>query len=125
MNNSGPRQLFFVCAAVIDNELIMKTISSSSEEDAKAKFAEQFFQSPKEICGPFFKKRAVTVNTNISLKFTNQIRKAVYNNWVVNAFILEEPKDKAYLVFLKREDGKKMPIPNGTITVPLSELRMI
>lgn len=75
--------------------------------------------------GPFFKKRAQVLETTRELKFTNQTKKAIYDGWVVNAFVLKEPENQAYLVFIKREDGKAMPTPKGVITVPISDLRLI
>lgn len=81
--------------------------------------------TPKEILGPFYKKRAQVIENTRSLKFSNQTKKAVYNDWMVNAFLLKEPENQAYLVFIKRVDDKKLPIPKGTITVPISDLRFI
>jgi hypothetical protein len=75
--------------------------------------------------GPFYKKRAQVLESTRVLKFTNQTKRAQYNDWLVNAFILKEPVDQAYLVFIKRLDDKKLPTPKGTITVPVSELRFI
>jgi len=77
------------------------------------------------VLGPFFKKRAQVLENTRSLKFTNQNKKAIYNEWYVNAFMLKEPENQAYLVFIRRVDDKKLPPPKGTITVPISDLRFI
>jgi hypothetical protein len=126
MTRKGPRQLVFVCASIASNgDLITKVIPAASPAEATQMFTEQFSISPKEILGPFFKKRAQVLEVTRELKFTKETRKAVYNDWVVNAFILKEPENQAYLVFIKRADDKKLPLPKGTITVPVADLRFI
>lgn len=126
MSRRGPRPVVFVCISVSnDCELLTKDISAESQAEAADLFFEEFKVKPKEIHGPFRKKMAQVLETTRELKFTNQTRKAIYNDWEVNAFILKEPAEQAYLVFLKRTDNKKIPFPKGTITVPLSELRFI
>jgi hypothetical protein len=126
MTRKGPRQIFFVCASISNNgDLITKIISAQSPAEATKIFTDEFSISPKEVLGPFFKKGAQVLENTRSLKFTNQIRKAIYNDWVVNAFILKEPENQAYLVFIKRVDDKKLQTPKGTITVPISDLRFI
>lgn len=126
MTRKGPRQLVFVCASIASNgDLITKIIPAASPVEATQMFTDQFSIAPKEVLGPFFKKRAQVLETTRELKFTNQNRKAIYNDWVVTAFMLREPADQAYLVFIKRVDDKKLPTPKGTITVPVSDLRFI
>jgi len=116
----------FVCATVTkDGDLITEVISANSPEEATQKFQEKFSEDPKSILGPFFKKKAQVLENTRRLKFTNQNKKAIYNEWIVNAFMLKEPENQAYLVFIKRVDDKKMPLPKGTITVPVSDLRFI
>jgi hypothetical protein len=66
----------------------------------------------------------VIENTRV-LKFSNQTKKAIYNDWLVDAFLLQEPENQAYLVFIKRVDDKKLPSPKGTITVPITDLRFV
>ena len=125
MTRRGARQIFFVCIGMDSSkgEFVSKVIPSDSPKDASTAFHQETQLEAKEVLGPFFKKRAQVVESSRVLKFTNQIRKAVYNDWHVNAFILQEPENQAYLVFLKRVDDKKLPTPKGTITVPISELR--
>lgn len=126
MVRKGPRQTFFVCASISeDGELITEIIAGTSPSEATQKFTDKFAIEPKNVLGPFFKKRAQVLENTRTLQFTNQTKKAVYNDWLVNAFILKEPENQAYLVFIKRVDDKKMPTPKGTITVPVSDLRFI
>lgn len=125
MSRRGPKCSYFVCGAISNNELLMETIQATTPDEASLLFKEKLGFTPKGISGPFFKKMTQVLEPTRELKFTNQIRKAVYNDWIVNAFILKEPENQAYLVFLKRSDDKKLPLPKGTITVPTSDLRFI
>lgn len=126
MSRRGSRPTVFVCASVSNaGELITKVITAPCTNDASQAFLELFGHLPKEVMGPFYKKRTQIIETTRVLKFSNQTKKAIYNDWLVNAFLLKEPENQAYLVFIKRVDDKKMPIPKGTITVPVSDLRFI
>lgn len=126
MTRKGPRQVVYVCASVgEDGTLITEIIPAPSPAEATQAFSSKYQHAPKTVLGPFFKKRAQVLENTRALKFTNQTRRAIYNDWLVNAFILKEPADQAYLVFIKRVDEKKLPMPKGTITVPLSDLRFI
>lgn len=120
----GARQTVFVCVAISDNnELVTRIIPAESPKDAADLFIQQVSLQPKEVLGPFFKKRAQVIENTRILKFTTQRKRAIYNDWVVDAFLLQEPVNQAYLVFIKRVDDKKLPPPKGTITVPLTDLR--
>lgn len=126
MSKKGPRQIVFVCAGISNTgELLTKIIPAVTPAEANDLFVEQFSISPKEVLGPFFKKRTQILETTRELKFTNEIKRATYEGWIVNAFFLKEPEDQAYLVFLKRIDGKKIAAPKGTITVPIADLSFI
>jgi hypothetical protein len=122
----GPRQTYFVCISMRAGEdFVSRVIPASSPQDASTAYKEQVGIEPKEILGPFFKKRAQVLENTRTLKFTNKTKRAIYNDWVVNAFILKEPENQAYLVFISRVDNKPLPKPKGTITVPVSDLRFI
>jgi len=126
VNRAGPRPVVFVCVALTGAcEIKTKTITAASTKEAADLFFEEFHITPKEILGPFRKKNTQILETTRELKFTNKTQKAIYNDWVVNAFFLQEPIGQAYLVFLKRVDDKKVPFPKGTITVPIDDLRFI
>ena len=78
----------------------------------------------KTIHGPFRPKRAQVIENTRTLKFSDKKQqKAIYNDWEVNVLFLKEPENHAYLLFIKRVDGKKQPAPKGTIVVPVSDLR--
>lgn len=120
------RSIYYVCSAIYDNRLINKIIEASTEEDAKNLFLKDIKTDIYEVLGPFYKKRIplkIDVPDN-KIKFSNITKKAIYNSWKVNAFLLKEPKDCAYLVFIKNINNSKMSCPTKSIVVPISELRM-
>ena len=124
MNRTGARPVFFVCAAISNSgELITKTIQAASVKEAASLFLEDTNVAAKDIVGPFMKKRAQIIESTRELKFASQIKKAIYNEWEVNAFMLKEPENHAYLIFIRRVDNAKQPTPKGTIIVPTSDLR--
>ncbi len=124
MRKKKSRQVVFVCAAVNSiGELAVKMISAGSPAEASSIFTNECLIAPKEILGPFYKKRAQVLETVRVLKFSNQNKKAIYNDWFVQAHLLKEPENQAYLVFIKRVDDKKITPPKGTVVVPISELR--
>lgn len=122
----GTRQTVFVCATITDNnELLTQIIATESPKEAADIFLKQTSFPVKEVLGPFYKKKTQVIENTRVLKFSNQTRKAIYNDWLVDAFLLQEPENQAYLVFIKRVDDKKLPSPKGTITVPITELRFM
>ena len=123
MSKAVSNHSIFICVDYLSK--ITKTILASSTEEASNLFLSEYKVLPSEVLGPFLKKKTKIIETKKELKFTNQSRKAVYNDWVVNAFLLLEPTDHAYLVFLKRNDDKKIPSPKGVIIVPINDLRFI
>lgn len=126
MSRRGTRQIVFVCIGFsIKGDLVSKIISASSPEEAESFFLEENQFKAQEILGPFYKKRTRVLENTRSLKFTNEVKKATYNEWFVTAFLLRDPENQAYLLFNKRVDGKKSPSPKGIITVPLSDLRFV
>jgi hypothetical protein len=126
MSERVRRRVFFVCVSINKSgELVTQVVPANSPSEASQLYAEKHSHIPKRIMGPFYKKRSQILETTRVLNLTNETKKAHYNDWLVNAFILKEPIDQAFLVFIKRLDDKKIPMPKGTITVPLSELRFI
>jgi len=122
----GARQTVFVCAGISsNNELITRIIAAETPKEATDLFVGQVGFQPKEVLGPFYKKKTQVIESSRILKFSNQTKKAHYNNWLVDAFLLQEPENQAYLVFIKRIDDKNLPSPKGTITVPVSDLRFL
>ena len=127
MSRKGARPTVFVCSSVTTSgDLLSKIITASSPTEAISLFFDKFSVQAKEVLGPFYKKRTQILEQTRTLKFSNNpAQKAIYNDWLVNAFLLSEPENQAYLVFIKRVDDKKVPLPKGTITANISELRFL
>lgn len=128
MNKRGPRPVFFVCIgsdAEKTVDFISKVIQAVSQDEAATCFFEQTGIKAKTIHGPFRPKRAQVVENTRTLKFAAEQKLALYNDWEVKALFLKEPENHAYLVFIRRVDGKKQPAPKGTIVVPISDLRFL
>jgi|SRR5579859_3032741 len=120
------RATYFVCITVSNGNLISSQILSKSEKEATELFLKDFLISPQKIYGPFYKKKKqISQKVLKPLKFSSQAKKAIFNDWLVNAFILDDPKDHAYLLFLNRIDNKKISPPKDITTVPINDLRFI
>lgn len=126
MSRRQAREIVFVCSSISNNgELISQIIIGTTPAEASTLFLEQNQVSVQTVLGPFYKKKTQILETTRSLQFASpEFKKAEYNGWLVNAFMLVEPADQAYLIFLKRLDGKKIPMPKGTIIAPISDLRI-
>lgn len=126
LGNRGTKPVVFVCIALNTNyEIISKVIQSLTQAEAVALFLDQTGYKAVIIHGPFRPKRAQVLDNTRTLKFASEQHKAVYGDWEVNALFLKEPANHAYLVFIKRVDGKKMQPPSGAIVVPISDLSII
>lgn len=119
------KPIVFVCVGIIENNLIAKTITAASKDAAISIFIDQYHNPPNDVLGPFFEKKSQIVEPGKVVKFSNQTKKAVYCDWLVNAMMLTDPPNKAFLIFIKRIDGRKMKVPTGNITVPINDLRFI
>lgn len=118
------RQIYFACAALTENkDLIFKTIPAFSVNEAIDIFTKDFNIKPLEVQGPFYKKRAQVLENTTKLLFSNQSKSAEYNGWKVNAILLKSPENHAFLIFKKRIDEKNIPKPQGTVVVPIYDLR--
>lgn len=125
MSRRHAREIVFVCSGISNNgELVSQIIPGQTPQEASASFLELNKLDAKTVLGPFYKKKTQILETTRSLQFASSIfKKAEYNGWLVNAFMLVEPANQAYLIFLKRVDDKKITIPKGTIIAPISDLR--
>jgi|ERR1700723_2980374 len=122
------RPIFFVCTALSERgDLLSKMINAPILSDARQLFKNEFGIEPKEIFGPFYKKQTQILETTRTLKFAQQDAKktAIYHDWYVDVFFLIDPIDHAYLIFQRRVDDKKVAPPKGTITVPITDLRIL
>jgi len=129
MSKRGPRPVHFVCIGSDPDkapDFVSKSIQAASQDEAASFFFEQTGIKAKVIHGPYRPKRAQVIENTRTLKFSDKPQqKAIYNDWEVNVLFLKEPENHAYLLLIKRVDGKKQPTPKGTIVVPVSDLRFI
>jgi hypothetical protein len=123
MSRRGARPIFFVCSAIIDSKLVSEMIEATTVKDAQSLFFDKCKSKVETVFGPFYKKRTQVLEVTTALKFSKQTKTAQYNGWLVNAFMLQEPQDCAYLIFIKKIDNSKASIPKGTVVVPITELR--
>lgn len=124
-SRSGPRPIIFICIGDYPDKpgFISKVIQAVSQDEAASFFYEKTGLKTKVIHGPFRPKRAQVIENTRTLKFADEQKMARYHDWEVNALFLKEPENHAYLVFIKRIDGKKQPAPKGTVVVPVSDLQ--
>ena len=119
------KSTFFVCSAIKQHMLLVRTIEATTFSDARKNFEITEGIYPGVISGPFFKKRGCDQECYEGLKFAGTSKKAIYEGWVVNAQILLEPENCAYLFFKKRVDGKDVKQPDGHTIVDVQNLRFI
>lgn len=122
----GPRPVFFVCVGIDLEKVepVSRSIQSTSQVEAASLFLEMTKLKAKNIHGPFRQKRAQVMGNTYTMRFDSGGYKAIYDNCDVTAFNLKEPENHAYLIFNRRLDGGKTPLPKGTIIVPISDLRL-
>ena len=118
------KDIIYVCSAINENKLISHSIIAMSQKEASDIFYQKYQTLATEILGPFHEaKKQIFKNFKI-LKFSNtKPRKAIYNNWIVNAFILSEPVNCAYLLYVDKINDENIPFPTGTVVVPIDDLR--
>ena len=124
MINKKAKQTCYVCSAIKEN-LISEILLASSIEEANSLFKSKFGLPPQIVLGPFFKKRVKSTQIETSIKFDGKPRKASYNGYIVNAFLLKEPSDSAFLIFVKSIDDQSKQLPKGTVIVPLNDIRFL
>lgn len=113
---------YFVCSAIKNNSLICEIIQASSSTEADTFFRDTFNIRPTKTLGPFFKKRINIEDQKPNIKFSKIMKKAEFGDWNVKAFILEIPKDSAFIVFTNKIDSQISEKPHSQV-VPLKELR--
>lgn len=119
------KEFIFVCISNSSDGIgfVSKEVRAVSRGDASVKFLEQTKLNSKTIYGPFRRRFQKEVKNKQNLQFSSISKRTIYNDWEVNALFLKEPEDHAYLVFIKRVDGKNASIPKGNVIVPISELQ--
>ncbi len=113
--NNKVRQTYFVCCAVIRNELICDSISAASQEQARSIFLETNGAAPKAIKGPFFIKKGPVLSAQTDLSFSGDYRQIVIDGWNIKAYILNKPRDTAWLLYEGTVDGRNVAKPQSKI----------
>jgi hypothetical protein len=125
MFRRNKRRSVFVCLGLKDGKLLSEEISEFSKLVASAQFFQHHGIRAEIIYGPFRQRRTKRVpDNNRTIRFTDQVKKAEYQGWLVNASILSEPEGHAFLLFLSRLDGKKQLVPKGSVIVPIEDLKV-
>lgn len=115
---------YFVCSAISDGKLISETMEAKTSREAKRLFVQQFSYKPGTVVGPFFKKNQTIEEKIPTMQFSKVNKPAEYQDWKVNAFLLENPVDSAFIFFQSKKDGSSNPKPQSKI-VPIEELKFI
>ena len=118
-----PKEIIFVCSAVIDNILISKSIIALSKDESISLFKDEFNHIPDNVDGPFYRKKPEKLKSITDIEFSDKRFKAIYKDWIVIACVLKKPVNRAFLLFDKRIDNKKCSKPHGTFIIELNELK--
>lgn len=125
MGRRGPRQVVFVCSAIINGKLFSEMIEQETSEEAQKRFVAKYEAKPESILGPFYRKRTgVLLNSQAQVRFTGKHVAAIFNEWYVKAMLLSQPEDCVWVFFDLRVDGKKQPKPQSFI-MKAEELRYL
>lgn len=114
------RETYFICSSIIENKIKNLKIKAFSEEEALYLYYKKFAKKAETIEGPFYKKIKKDPKPNLEfVKFSNIVKKALYHDLKVNAFLLDYPNNYAYLVPCQSENKIKKNI------VSINELKFI
>jgi hypothetical protein len=114
----------FICVGLVDSKIVADAILISSADEAKEQFARKYGNIPNKILGPYLNPKKIE-HEKVLRFISHKSQKAIYNDWLVNAFLLHDPEDHAYLIFVKKTDDVSAIPPKGTIIVPIQDLRFI
>ncbi len=114
----------FICVGLIDNKIIADSMLISSVDEAKEQFTNKYGYCPDKILGPYLSPKKIE-HEKVLRFASHKSQKAIYNDWLVNAFLLHDPQDHAYLIFVKKTDDVSAIPPKGTTIVPIQDLRFI
>lgn len=118
------KNIIYVCSA-FNGSIISCKIPSSSKEEAENRFLRMNGIKPEVTLGPFTEKKERKLAPKIdykNIKITNVSKKCIYDGWYVNAIILSEPENMAFLTFDKRVDGAKVRVPKNIDIVSVGDL---
>ena len=117
MARKGPRQVVFVCSAVVAGKLVSEMLELETSEEAQKRFEGRYQQKAESVLGPFYRKRTgVLMGAQTqAIRFNGKTRMGTYNEWYVKAMMLQHPEDCAWVFFDQRVDGKKQPKPTSLV----------
>jgi len=113
------KQIFFV---LVDKDC-SKEIEASTKKEALIKF--QSKDNNVIVYGPFYKKKVYEYRYLDNVIFSGKSIKCKFKGWIVNAFLLKDPEDHAYLLFSKKIDENGWEEPKNKIVVDISLLEKI
>lgn len=110
-----PRQIVFVCSAIINGNLISEMVERGAADDARDTFSVKHGVAPLTVLGPFYRKKMGVLKAHNEIDLSGKSIKCQYDGWNVTAMVLNYPADTAWVFFNSRVDGKKMPKPQSVI----------
>lgn len=117
------RATFFVCSSILDGKIISSDVEASSKKEASSLYSSASKLEPETVSGPFYLKRVkIPKLAKKDLQFSGITKKALYKGCLVNAFLLNSPKDHAYLVFIKGAEAHVGVRMSTTVIVPVEYL---
>jgi hypothetical protein len=122
MRTSKPK--VFICVGLLNDKIIADAILVASVDEAKKQYFDKYGINPDKILGPYLNTKKIEHEKVLRFS-SHKSQKAIYNDWLVNAFLLHDPPDHAYLIFVKKPDDVSAISPRGTIIVPIQDLRFI
>lgn len=122
MRTSKPK--VFICLGLLEGKIVAEPILIVSADEAKEQYINRYGVAPEKVLGPYLNPKKIE-HEKILRFVSHQSQKAMYNDWLVNAFLLHDPPDHAYLIFVKKIDDVSAVPPKGTIIVPIQDLRFI
>ena len=117
MARKGPRQVVFVCSAVVAGKLVSEMLELETSEEAQTRFQSRHGSKAESVLGPFYRKRTgilMGAQTQ-AIRFSGKTRLGTYNEWYVKVMMLQHPEDCVWVFFDQRVDGKKQPKPTSQV----------
>lgn len=115
MGKKGPRQIVFVCSAVVEGKLATEVIELNTSEESCQIFEKKYSAKPQSVQGPFYRKRMGFLDSQTDVKFTGKTRKGIYMDWYCTLMVLDNPPDCVWVFFDNKVDDKKVPKPKSVI----------
>jgi hypothetical protein len=99
----------------VKGKLVSEVVEKNVSDEAQKAFKAKYDQQPEAVLGPFYRKRMGVLNSQTEVRFAGPSKKAIFNDWYVNAMLLMKPEKCVWIFFNTRVDGRKMPKPENLI----------